>query len=653
MQTRMNAPSAKKTEPAAKAPYRCIPVSATEAAANFRLCVVLRDPLDPVAGHFLLLRNAPGARAILGALCDAENHVREWLELWIQDVESMPGGETLVPSNAARDKAWEQLVARLRETDPGGSFSTIHEKEPPGPVFIDISHWRPWHPASDAGEIAVCRDAVALTGAGLPVYAESAARFGRARAGGAFVALNEAAGGAKGAVALETLLPAGGDRIALNPGGGMLFARRFAPLGMEEFAEVLGGEPWSGLLNAKRPFRLDGIYPQLCDETEMQAAGRHFYGGRGERGGRLAEVLCLKLLLIHQCIRAVADEVRRTGLPLLNVTPESFRVSLGAVSSNLPFCWASRVVLVQLGDAVALDIPSSTTRYFATRSRPTASIYRPEELGLPRQGRGGVRIRRVFAPAEGGIAAEGTLSSHERLNLQPTELLRLRLPLPEGGEIELIGYTDAGTALTSGEASFRTVPLQLDDRYAAALRSYEGIPFSHVPFEVLQPLNTPCDLYALGVLGLRVLYAGSAISLPVILDTALSLLRAASSEPGESPIESRLLNLLRTDERWLEALGSQHLVRPCAETGAPAPVTLPPEIWSRILAAILPFFPGRSPESFCRDFADAPTLAPQVPFQAALRSIERALDTSRALFLSTWRDNEEIASILIRHLPAP
>jgi hypothetical protein len=466
------------------------------------------------------------------------------------------------------------------------------------------------------------------------------------------VSLNQAAQGAAGIVELRTLVPAGANFVPLNPGGGMIFVRRFAPLGVEEFAELLGGRPWNGIVNAKRPFRLNGVYRQLEDETEMRAAGHHFYGARRDQAGRLAEVLCLKLLLVDQCIRAVADEVRRTGLPLLNVTPDSFRVSLGATSSNLPFCWASRVTLVRPGDAVALDVPSSNTRYFATRVPPAASIYRPEELGVPRQGLGSVRIRRLLSPGEGGIAVEGTLSSHERLNVQPNELLRLRLPLKDAGSVELIGYLDAKAALAPGEAAFRTIPLQLDESRTATLRSYEGIPFSQVPFEVLQPLNTPCDIYSLGVLGLRLLYAGSDLALPLILDTALSLLRAASTEPADTPLELRLLGLLQTDERFLAALGPQHLIHASREGDAVVAGSLPMEVWSRVVAAILPFFPGRSPESFCRDLADAPTLAPHTPFDAALRAIARALGTARALFLSDWRQNEEIIGILSPHLPA-
>lgn len=653
----MSTVTAKKTNPAQDTAIRLVPLSADEAAANLRLCAVLREQPDAATGHLILLRQTPEARVILGAACDADGGVREWLELWLQDIDVQPPGETLIASNTARDTAWQQLVTRLRGADPEGAFSSRSEKAPPRPAFIDLATWAPWHPATESGAVEVARDDAALAAAGLPKYSESTVRFGRATAGGLFVKLNDEAGSSLFSTAnaheLRSLLPAGANLVALNPGGGMIFARRFAPLAVEEFAELLGGRPWSGIVNARRPFKLSGVYRHLDDETEMRAGGQHYYGARRDQAGRLAEVLCLKLLLAEQCVRAVAEEVRRTTLPLLNVTPESFRVSLAATGGNLPFCWASRVTLVRPGDAIALDVPSSNTRYFASRVPPAASIYRPEELGVPRAGFGNVRIRRILTPADGGIALEGTLSSHERLNVQPNELLRLRLPLKDAGSVELIGYIDTKAAMAPGEAAFRTIPLNFDEARAATLRSYEGIPFSQVPFEVLQPLSSPCDLYSLGVLVLRLLYAGSDLTLPVILDTALSLLRAAGAEPSETSLETRIVALLTADERWLATLGPQNLIRPSKEGEAVVVAgSLPVEIWARVLASILPFFPGRSPEAFCRDLADAPTLAPHTPFDTALRTLGRALNTARALFLSDWKQNEEVVGILSPYLPA-
>jgi hypothetical protein len=651
----MSTVTAKKITPTQDAGIRCVPLSSDEVAANLRLCAVLREQPDAAAGHLILLRQTLDARVILGAACDADGAVREWLELWVQDIDAKLPRETLVVSNIARDTAWLQLVTRLRGADPAGAFSSRSEKTPPRPVFVNLATWAPWHPANESGEIEVVRDDSVLVAAGLPKYSESTARFGRAASGGPFVQINDDArafSNVADTAELRTLLPAGANLVALNPGGGMIFARRFAPLGVEEFAELLGARPWGGLVNAKRPFRLSGVYRNLDDETEMRAGGQHYYGARRDQAGRLAEVLCLKLLLVDQCVRAVADEVRRTSLPLLNVTPDSLRVSLAETGGNMPFCWASRVTLVRPGDAVALDVPSSNTRYFASRVPPAASIYRPEELGVPRAGIGNVRIRRSLSPTEGGIVLEGTLSSHERLSMQPNELLRLRLPLKDSGSVELIGYIDTKAAMAPGEAAFRTIPLNFDEACSATLRSYEGIPFSQIPFEVLQPLSSPCDLYSLGVLALRLLYAGSDLTLPVILDTALSLLRAATAEASEASLETRILDLLQGDERWLATLGPQNLIRPSKEGEAVVVVgTLPVEVWARVLACILPFFPGRSPDAFCRDLADAPTLAPHTPFDTALRTLGRALNTARALFLSDWRQNEEVVSILSPYLP--
>ncbi|MEO6787885.1 MAG: hypothetical protein ABI318_17310, partial [Chthoniobacteraceae bacterium] len=98
----MSTVTAKKATPSQEAAVRCVPLSADEAAANLRLCAVLRNQPDAATGHLILLRQTPEARVILGAACDADGCVREWLELWVQDIDAKPPGETLVVSNTAR-----------------------------------------------------------------------------------------------------------------------------------------------------------------------------------------------------------------------------------------------------------------------------------------------------------------------------------------------------------------------------------------------------------------------------------------------------------------------------------------------------------------------------------------------------------------------
>ena len=95
---------------------------------------------------------------------------------------------------------------------------------------------------------------------------------------------------------------------------------------------------------------------------------------------------------------------------------------------------------------------------------------------------------------------EGTLTSQERLVGGGSDLLWLRLALPSG-RVDLYATIDAADGAASGEARFRTLPQKLPPSTVAALRQAEGVPLSGMPFQTVPLLSTPCDLYALGVLG--------------------------------------------------------------------------------------------------------------------------------------------------------
>ena len=627
-----------------EAGYRCVPLTATESASCLRYCVVVRELADPVAGHYVILRQTPEARVLLGAVCDAALVVHEWVEIWLQHVESTDDDASIAGSNAARDEAWAEFIKSLRLASPADCFFTKQEHEPPRPTFLRTDIWEPWHPLGKSESLHLCRDDAALEAAGLPPYTVSAARF--AQGGDEFFALNRAATDTHAERSHPVPFPKDIPFIPLNHAAGLFFIRRFSPLSVEEFAELLGGRPWSGLANASRPMALNGIYRCLAGEADMRAGGRHFHGSRRDLAARAVETLCLKLLLLEQCVQAVADESRHTAAPLLNLSADSFRVSLGATGVNMPFFWTAKTTLVLPGEAQSLNLPTSRTRHFATRSLPTASIYRPEELGVPRRGRGHVRLRRIFSPADGGIVAEGTLTTQERLPVSANDLLRLRLPLKDFGLLELYGTLDTAATLAPGEAAFRTIPLHLDDDRTAVLQSYEGIPFSQIPFEVLPPLSSPCDLYSLGVLGLRILFAGSEITLPTLLDATLSLARALGAQGGSHmALEKRLEDLFETDPRWCAVLGPQHVLRAQENTADSAP-HIPLALWGTVLGALIPFFPGCGSFSLCRDLADAPALAPHTIFERALQSVQRAQLHTHSVFLGDWRQNAEVLALI-------
>ena len=63
------------------------PIHGYDAGTPLRLCVLVQLKATAASGPFVLLRELPGSRAYLGAVCDAEARVQEWVEVWVQTLE--------------------------------------------------------------------------------------------------------------------------------------------------------------------------------------------------------------------------------------------------------------------------------------------------------------------------------------------------------------------------------------------------------------------------------------------------------------------------------------------------------------------------------------------------------------------------------------
>src|ERR1039458_1893133 len=63
------------------------PIHASDDSAPLRICVLARSEPDSAAGWYVLLRELPGSRVYLGAVCDAEARIQEWVEIWVQTIE--------------------------------------------------------------------------------------------------------------------------------------------------------------------------------------------------------------------------------------------------------------------------------------------------------------------------------------------------------------------------------------------------------------------------------------------------------------------------------------------------------------------------------------------------------------------------------------
>ena len=311
----------------------------------------------------------------------------------------------------------------------------------------------------------------------------------------------------------------------------------------------------------------------------------------------------------------------------------------------LPFLWNFKVSLAMPGESVSLPIETTDARYFIPARFGETSIYRPATLSVPVDSRGSVRIRKVIAGGSAEVSLEGTLSTQERFSIVGSDLLWLQLTLPSG-RIDLYAHLDANETTVPGEVRFRSLPQRLSEAAVFALRQAEGVQFPNVPFQTLPLLSTPCDLYAMGVLALRTLLVDDEISLPVALDEMLSLGRqvAASHDP-EIPLGTRIATIIGADARRGAVLGPHRLSQ---EKLAPeeAARLFPSELWWDTIALILRFFPGLGPDSLCRDFGDAPSLALESVFEEPLAALEKLIIRSRSLVVIDWNANREVGSVI-------
>jgi len=628
--------------------YCAIPIHEAELGAMVRVCVLAKLAPDPASGHLILLRDLPDAMVYLGCVMDAGGHLREWIEIWVQN---MDGLESSLPalreafSNQNLDDRWTRVAGSFQKLNPG-IIETGWEKSHPLPSFVDIGRRVPVHPGPPDNRWELCRNDTALQEAGLPAYGTSLFRYlhqpGKKESG--FIPVVAGAPTSPATHSLADCLPTGSN-VQLNPQGGLLMARQYSPLGYEDYVDLLGGKAWKGLEVGKGILTFDAVYRSLGDWAQMQQSGAHLFLGAQGRAGRFVEAFHLKLQLFFEALGAARALVAQQQLPFLNVAADSFRVKLQGLGAKLPVLWTANCELVKPSEAFALPVESSELRYFI-RARPGGtSVYNPDNHNAGIQGNGTVRIRTVMPPEQGRLQLEATLVMQERFPISPHDLLWVRLPLPVG-RVDLYGHLSTSDGLAQGEARFRTVPQNLPQEVIDALRAAEGVSFARSPFEVVPLLSTPCDLYSLGVLAVRTFLVNPQNTLSVALDEVISLARqVATGFKAEVPLAARVASVMAAEPRFAKSLAPNRLVQEPMEPVA-AFELLPAELWYHTLAILVRLFPGIGPDSYCKDYGDAPSLALEVVFNKPLEELEQLLIRSRSLIVIDWSANREVHSAI-------
>jgi len=631
--------------------YVTIPLCGNDADVQLRLAVLVRVEAEPVAGHLVVLRDMLDCRVLLGCILDASGRVLEWAELRVQRMAGLDGAAAVYRealSNSVLDERWKKGADALEASDAGGLIRTGWESVHPRPSFIDVDAGSLVHPQDASGAWCLCEDDELLRRNGLPPYSSSCHRYLTSATpadDAAFIPVTPGAPAGDRTVTWDQVLDRHADLVPFNPEGGLVMVRAHATMGLGEYLDVLAGKTWQGITHGKAALDLEGLADVLRSADDP---GRLFLSKRG-RGGRILESLHLRLRAFADVLADVRNVVSKQRYPLLNISDESFRVHFSGMGRGLPLLWSADVVLVDSGDAVPLRLGRSETVCYL-RPETRLSVYRPASEGLPVRGEGSLRIRET-SDTGGGAVVEGTFHAQEEVRVSSHDVVWLRVNLG-GDAVDFYGRLEEDRALAAGEWRFRSLELAWSDDEMASIKAAEGVPLPNVPFEVLPLVSTPSDLYALAVIGVRLLLVDAGTTLPVALDETISIAREANAAGGDAAdLPARLAELFSSDARWANSLGPQRLV---AEELSPEEAfgSVPVSLWVKIIALLVRMLPGMGPFSTCADYGDARQGGLDLVFDQPLEDAQKLLLETRDLVVTDWAHNREMRELISERLAA-
>jgi hypothetical protein len=615
--------------------YRAVPVDQGGEQAVVRLCVLALHPPQPGQEPFILLRSTLEAFYYLGCLVDRAGRWLEWVEIGVQHHDGLQNTPTAfreMLTNRILDSRWAQRCNLLRELQPDEVVVCGHEFEPPPALFYDAAKGSMAPLQDHSGLWQLCRDDPLLLQAGLPAYSSSLARYlmapGEAAAGG-FLPATKSSIINENTVELASAFPQMAGLTPFNPACGLMEVRRFHPLGYEDYVDVLSGHPWRGLRRQGQLIELNESWPAV---GELAGAQPSLFLAATSWESRLAEVFYLKLHLFSQVLRWVRQITRRTQLPFLNLSGESFRVRFESPHGALPLGWCARCNLLLPGQAMALRARDAGQRFFLRLGGAAQSIYLPAKVSQHVSGLGEVRLRGVSVENDKTLV-RGTLVLRQPVNVSASDILWLRLTV--GGEsLDLFGHVFPEEALSRLDLPFRSWPLALEEESEAALQTAAGqFTLPPVPFEIIPMLSAPVDLYALAVLAVRTFLTPREVNFQDAVDDVLSLARAlAAQHQAEVPLTARVQQLVAEGGHWLKTFGPHNLL---ADGLSPeqALTAVPPALWWELLALIVEMLPAMGPDSLCQDYGCMPPEGLETIYDAPLRRLEPLLLAARARVL--------------------
>jgi hypothetical protein len=407
------------------------------------------------------------------------------------------------------------------------------------------------------------------------------------------------------------------------------------PLDFDAAARVLGGGDWP-IPAAPAPTRGDA-----------RATGSFLF--RGDGGGLFElEVLYLKLQAFAELIGG-ALELHANGRPHLALSHSRVRARADALGEGRPAAWGVHLKLRDLVSAALGESPAIEARAPRVWSPPyqTTPSYLPEAARTPSVERLWMTLRAAaVSPVD-----EGTVSIEAQLGIDdftvPTlgrhDVLQLELPVPGSSPIVAVGSAVSGDERL---IRFEGQVLGADPATAARLQR-EGIPPGRTGVTVTRVLHAPVDVYALGIIFVRLLFATDAdaagvTSLDALREAALSIADAARGG-GHAPDVAMLCRQAGVPSSPVDILYR-------AADRSAAQGAVPRDLWSDVLSLAIRMASNVKGFSVCESIDDYPREDPAEPLREVSHELEGLLRRTQVALLGTGGRNDVVLRALDDYL---
>ncbi|MCX6874558.1 MAG: hypothetical protein NTW21_12245 [Verrucomicrobia bacterium] len=592
-----------------------------------------------------------GAVAYAAAWCDKAGEVKEWFDLWVQDVGSWHlalNRQLMIIANPALDRHWLAWVKGLASTQPENFFHVGWEWQP-GPVLWLSPDGRSRLQAETRW--VLCTNDAILRKYRLASYTDSLHRYlwDQEETSPRFLATTPAAPEGPVTTALGAVF---GHAIPINRDGALMALRRSYALPLGDFADALSNRASPPDIREALRNPVLGANAKLLDRAGLGHKSPGFFFTKNQISSHLCEVLHLKLAALHGVLVATKSAIQQTACPFLGLGVDSFGVSLSQAETALPFLWTHQVSLQSPPQCIRIEVGDVKEPCFMPHADLGRSVYRSPHAANEARGLARVRIRKVSEPDDQGLVVmEGTLLSEESIHAGRLDLLGLEWVLPRGGRLQLYAKIEGKTGEVAGEYRFCTLQTKLPQELREWLAGGRNtLSSDRVQFHLLPRVGTPCDLYSLGVIALRILLhnpEGHAAALDDLLSlTRLYRLRHSNGDWNTGT--ASLAEFVRTGEAGTlaENLSPHWMLVNGDMSSQDAFCEIPAPLWWATLDFISRLFPGEAADAFCKNHDDFQPRALQEVFAEPIAVLESLLGRTREMLFGNPSGNRELLNVI-------